>query len=83
MTLSSGPASAAFLRVPFRGRWLPDTRRSDHAPFWDLGFPAIMITDTANMRNPHYHQASDHIDTLDLAFLAGVCRGLITGLSTL
>jgi hypothetical protein len=62
---------------------VPDTRRSDHAPFWDLGFPAIMITDTANMRNPHYHWESDHIDTLDLAFLAVVCRGLITGLSTL
>lgn len=45
--------------------------------FWDNGYPAIMMTDTANMRNPHYHQASDTIETLDLDFLAGVCRGLI------
>jgi Zn-dependent M28 family amino/carboxypeptidase len=45
--------------------------------------PAIMITDTANMRNSHYYRVSDHIDTLDLAFLAGVCRGLIAGPSTL
>ena len=72
-----------FLPVPSRGRWVPDTRRSDHASFWDLGYPAIMITDTANMRNPHYHRPSDRIDTLDLAFLPGVCRGLINGLSTL
>lgn len=66
-----------WLPVPNRGLIVPDTRRSDHAPFWDNGYPAIMVTDTANMRNPHYHQASDNIDTLDLDFLAGVCRGLI------
>ncbi|MEG3938501.1 M20/M25/M40 family metallo-hydrolase [Microcoleus sp. S36b_A3] len=66
-----------WLPVPNRGLIVPDTRRSDHAPFWDNGYPAIMVTDTANMRNPHYHQASDKIETLDLDFLAGVCGGLI------
>jgi aminopeptidase YwaD len=58
-----------FLPVPFRGRMLRDTGRSDHAPLWDAGYPAIMATDTANMRNPHYHQPSDQIETLDLDFL--------------
>jgi len=66
-----------WLPVPNRGMIVPDTRRSDHAPFWDNGYPAIMVTDTANMRNPHYHQPSDKIETLDLDFLAGVCRGLV------
>src|SRR4028118_1289983 len=66
-----------WLPVPNRGLIVPDTRRSDHVPFWDNGYPAIMVTDTANMRNPHYHQASDRIQTLDLDFLAGVCRGLV------
>jgi Zn-dependent M28 family amino/carboxypeptidase len=42
-----------FLPVPFRGRVLPDVRRSDHSSFWDRGYPAMMITDTANMRNPY------------------------------
>lgn len=60
-----------------KGHIVPDTRRSDHAPFWDLGYPAIMITDTANLRNPHYHQPTDTIETLDLDFLTGVCQGLI------
>ena len=60
-----------------QGNIVPDTRRSDHAPFWDLGYPAIMMTDTANLRNPHYHQPSDRIETLDLDFLTGVCQGLI------
>jgi Zn-dependent M28 family amino/carboxypeptidase len=72
-----------FLPVPLQGRMLPDTRRSDHASFWDLGYPAIMVTDTANMRNPHYHQASDRIETLDIGFLTSVCSGLIAGLSAL
>jgi Zn-dependent M28 family amino/carboxypeptidase len=36
-----------WLPVPNRGLIVPDTRRSDHAPFWDNGYPAIMVTDTA------------------------------------
>ncbi|NEP79664.1 MAG: M20/M25/M40 family metallo-hydrolase [Okeania sp. SIO3B3] len=69
-----------FLPVPNRGLIVPDTRRSDHAPFWDRGYNAIMITDTANMRNPNYHQKSDTLETLDLDFLTGVCQGLIVAM---
>jgi hypothetical protein len=47
-------------------------RLSDHASFWDCGFSAVMITDTAFLRNPHYHEPSDTLDTLDLAFLTQV-----------
>src|SRR5215213_9001123 len=72
-----------FVPVPFCGRILPDTRRSDHASFWNLGYPAVMVTDTANMRNPHYHRPSDCIETLDLDFLTSVWRGLTAGLATL
>jgi Zn-dependent M28 family amino/carboxypeptidase len=72
-----------WLAVPWRGCVLPDTRRSDHAPFWDLGYPAIMVTDTADMRNPHYHTAGDRIETLDFDFLAAVCTGLIEALRDL
>jgi len=60
------------LVVPGRGEQLPDTRRSDHAPFWDHGYPAVMLTDTANYRNPHYHRPTDTIDTLNLTFLSHV-----------
>jgi Zn-dependent M28 family amino/carboxypeptidase len=69
------------LPVPLRGRPLPDTRRSDHSPFWDQGYNALMATDTAFLRNPHYHRPSDTIATLDLPFLAAVCAGLHAGLS--
>ncbi len=66
-----------WLPLPNRGLIVPDTRRSDHVPFWDKGYPAIMVTDTANMRNPHYHRESDKIETLDLDFLTAVCQGLL------
>ncbi len=61
------------LTVPGNGERLPDTRRSDHAPFWDAGFPAVMLTDTTNFRNPHYHRPSDTLETLNLGFAAQVC----------
>jgi Zn-dependent M28 family amino/carboxypeptidase len=60
------------LIVTWNGRLLPIVRLSDHAPFWDAGFPAVMITDTAFLRNPHYHEPSDTLETLDLPFLTQV-----------
>jgi Zn-dependent M28 family amino/carboxypeptidase len=71
------------LPVPNRGQILPDTRRSDHAAFWDRGDRAVMVTDTAHLRNPHYHQPSDRLETVDLDFLTGVCHGLAVGLHNL
>ncbi|HKY70471.1 MAG TPA: M28 family peptidase [Nitrospira sp.] len=71
------------LTVPAKGEMLPDVRRSDHAAFWDEGYPALMLTDTANFRNPHYHQPSDTLDTLDLDFLAGVSDIVVASLKDL
>jgi aminopeptidase YwaD len=69
----AAPATpAVVLTVPSRGEALPDVRRSDHAAFWDEGYPAVMLTDTANFRNPHYHRPSDTLDTLNMEFLAAV-----------
>jgi Zn-dependent M28 family amino/carboxypeptidase len=63
-----------------RGRSLPDVRLSDHSPFWDEGYNALMVTDTSFMRNPNYHQMSDTIETLDLPFLCAVVEGLADAL---
>ncbi len=78
----AGPSATVALRaptdLPVLGRLaaaVPFTRhfgRSDHVPFWTAGLPAVQITDTANFRNPHYHQPSDLLDTLDLTRLADV-----------
>lgn len=44
---------------------IPDMMRSDHRPFIMAGIPAVMLTDTANFRNPNYHKPTDTVDTLD------------------
>ncbi|EDX84685.1 peptidase, M28 family [Synechococcus sp. PCC 7335] len=75
--LQSG-APCEWLPVVNQGRQIPDTRRSDHAPFWDAGYPAVMVTDTAHLRNPHYHQASDQLETLDVEMMAKITQGLAT-----
>ena len=50
--------------------------RSDHAPFWQEGYPALFFTDTAEFRNKNYHQDTDTWDTLDYERLAQVPGGL-------
>jgi hypothetical protein len=55
-------------------KYFKDLHRSDHAPFWEAGVPALMWTDTSEFRNPHYHQASDTPDTLDYGFISRVAR---------
>lgn len=60
------------LVVPGCGEVLPHTRRSDHASFWDQGYPAVMLTDTANFRNPYYHTSADTLATIHLGFLDAV-----------
>ena len=64
------------LFVPFNGWILPATRLSDHASFWDSGWPALMVTDTAFFRNPNYHLPSDTIGTLDFDFMAELVMSL-------
>ncbi|HEY9851369.1 MAG TPA: M28 family peptidase [Leptolyngbyaceae cyanobacterium] len=59
------------LAIPFKGLMMPDILRSDHAPFWYKGIGAVFVTDSANYRNPHYHQPSDRIETIDRKFFLG------------
>ena len=70
------PLPIQFLIVPGTGELFPDTRRSDHSPFWDRGFKAVMVTDTCNFRNPNYHQPTDTLETLNVEFAAEVCRAV-------
>lgn len=55
---------------------VPDITRSDHAMFWIYGYSALMITDTAGFRNPHYHMVSDLPRTLDFDRMAILVDGL-------
>lgn len=57
---------------------MPDLLRSDHAPFWRFGIPAIIVTDTANFRNPYYHTGGDTINTLDFPFMKKICQATLS-----
>ena len=65
-------------KVPLSGRLIPETRFSDHASFWNQGYPALMLTDTAMFRNPHYHTHHDCYDTLDFSFIANVTKAVMS-----
>jgi hypothetical protein len=56
--------------------WIPGVDWSDQWSFWREGFPAVMITDTAPYRYPHYHTPQDTPDKVDYDRLARVVRGL-------
>ncbi len=62
---------------------VPDIARSDHAMFWLYGYPAVMITDTSNFRNEHYHHLSDMPDTLDYERMTLLVEGLTAAFSRL
>jgi Zn-dependent M28 family amino/carboxypeptidase len=82
-------ACAGSSKIPVYGLYLPEVSlgqiralaphvfRSDHAPFWRKGIPALMWTDTAEFRNPNYHQRTDTADTLNYGFMAEVVKLLI------
>jgi len=46
--------------------------RSDHYNYWKFDYDALMITDTAEYRNPNYHKNSDVMETLDIPKMMGV-----------
>jgi len=75
---SSFPIEAAAL--PW---WVPGVALSDHSSFWRQGYPAIMVTDTAYLRNPNYHTARDVPTTLDYGRMAAVTHGLAASVASL
>jgi Zn-dependent M28 family amino/carboxypeptidase len=69
--------------TPFPAQWtalpasVPGVGWSDHWAFWGEGFPAVMVTDTAPFRYPHYHTAADTPDKLDYPSFARVVEALV------
>jgi Zn-dependent M28 family amino/carboxypeptidase len=55
---------------------IPGVSWSDHRSFWAAGVPAVMVTDTAPFRDPHYHLASDTPERLDYGRMARLVEGL-------
>jgi Zn-dependent M28 family amino/carboxypeptidase len=57
-------------------QWIGGVGWSDHWSFWQEGYPAVMVTDSAPFRNKNYHQPSDTPDTLDYPRMARVVQGI-------
>ncbi|MHC4401400.1 MAG: M28 family peptidase [Planctomycetota bacterium] len=74
-------------RFPLYSIALPEVasfiRLSDNSSFWDQGYPAMMITDTSFLRNPHYHASTDLPETLDYGCMSEVTYGVAGGVARL
>jgi hypothetical protein len=71
------------LPIPLKGLLMPDTLRSDHAPFWYQGVGAVLLTDTANLRTPHYHQPSDTPVNIKRSFFTGAAQIVVNATTKL
>jgi len=63
--------------------WIPGVAWSDHLAFWRQGYRAVMVTDTAFYRYPHYHAATDLPDKLDYTSMAAVTEGVSHAVASL
>lgn len=62
---------------------IPGVDFSDHRSFWEFGYNALMVTDTAFYRNPHYHEIGDILETLDYERMSEVVLGLKSAIEKL
>ena len=56
---------------------MPGVGWSDHWAFWQVGYPALMVTDTAPFRYPYYHTPQDTPDKVDYEPFARMTAGLV------
>lgn len=63
--------------------FIPGIDYSDHKNYWDQGWPAVMVTDTAFYRNKNYHTANDTPETLDYGRLARAAEGALAAVRAL
>jgi hypothetical protein len=74
-------------RFPLYSIVLPEAvsviRLSDNSSFWDQGYPALILTDTSFLRNPHYHLPTDTPDTLNYSRMAQITLGVAGAISHL
>ncbi len=69
--------------LPNNGLISADFRRSDHANFWDLDAPALLLTDGANFRNLDYHTPNDTAGKLNFTFMSNIVKGTVATIVTL
>lgn len=71
------------LALPGNGTIAPDFRRSDHAPFWDAGYQALMLTAGADFRDTAYHSSSDSLNRIHFTKVEEVLRSSVATIAHL
>lgn len=67
----------------YSGPLIAGAEASDHSSYWAEGYTAVMVTDTAFIRNPNYHAPTDVLETLDFERMAQVVTGVANAATTL
>ena len=73
-------ASSTTIRSINVSRHMAGADFSDHLNFWQAGYAAFMLTDTAFLRNSHYHRSTDGPETLDYRRMSHVADGVTAAL---
>ncbi len=74
---------AEYAGLSVRARVDPAMVYSDHASFWDNGYPALMAIEDEPLRNPYYHTVGDTLDTLNLDFCGQATRAALAAAAVL
>ena len=53
-------------------------RSSDHSPFWDQGYSAMLGIEDYSLKNPYFHKTADTFDTLNMDFATSVTKIALT-----
>jgi len=75
--------AAEYAALTVRTRLDPSMVYSDHASFWDHGYPALLAIEDEPLQNPYYHKTGDTLDTLNLDFCAQAAKAALATVSVL
>jgi len=75
--------AAAYAGLSVRARVDPSMVYSDHSPFWDLGFSALLAIEDVPLHSPYYHETGDTLDTLNLDFCAQAAKAALATVAVL
>lgn len=70
-------AAGTYAPLPVLKTISASMRSSDHAPFWDQGYSAVLCIEDSPLRNPYYHRVTDRLETLNMPFAESVARAAV------
>jgi hypothetical protein len=75
--------AASYTALPIAKSVSASTRSSDHAPFWDRGYAAVLCIEDIPLKNPYYHRVTDRFETLTMSFATAAVRTAVAAVGDL